>query len=110
MYMFRHIIYALFYFAVACLVLNDAVRLICPAVQQSSSLTSGASEQEEDNNPVNSISLLEEEVKHHNTTERLQFMPVGDTGLDLFTEHLIKDDEVRHLAFIPIFTPPPDHA
>ena len=90
--------------------LNDAVRLICPAVQQSSSLTSGASEQEEDTNPVNSISLLEEEVKHHNTTERLQFMPVGDTGLDLFTEHLIKDDEVRHLAFIPIFTPPPDHA
>lgn len=111
MYMLRHILYALFYFAVACLVLNDAVRLICPAVQQSFALASGASEQEEDNNPVNSISILEEEVKHHNHSERLQVMVIEmDAGLDLATEHLIKDDEVRHLAFIPIFTPPPDHA
>lgn len=68
-------------------------------------------EHEEDNNPVNTFSLLEEEVKHHYHPERLLEggMP-EDTGIGAAASHLIKDDEVRHLAFIPIFSPPPNRA
>ena len=105
----RHILHTLLFFAVACLALNDAVRLFCPAVQQITMKSPADTDQNGDNNPVNSFSILEEEVKHHYHPERLLVVPPDTgSGFDPATEHLIKDDEVRHLAYIPIFSPPPD--
>lgn len=113
MYLLRHILYALFYCAVASLVLNDVVRLACPGMQLNAALVAcnDAGDEEDNNNKVNPFSTLEEEVKHHNSPERLQAIALlADASIDLAAEHLIKDDEVRHLAFIPIFSPPPDLA
>ena len=106
----RHCFRTLLFFAAACLVLNDGVRLLCPQIQ-SMTVAAPAAEQEEDNNPVSTFSLLEEEVKHHYHPERLlEGIIPEDTGIGAAADHLIKDDEVRHLAFIPIFSPPPNRA
>lgn len=97
------------FLAASCLVLNDCARLVFPQIQQLTSVSS--CEQEEDNNPVNTFSLLEEEVKNHHYPERLLMAVLPeDSGIDAAADHLIKDDEVRHLAFIPIFSPPPNPA
>lgn len=101
----------LFAIAVASLVLNDVARLAFPSVFQSAMVqaTSSDEEKQDDNNPTST--LLEEEVKHKATREQF-----GCPPFDLFDEidvavaHLITDDEVRHLAFLPIFTHPPDRA
>lgn len=99
----------LLFLAATCLLLNDGVRLFCPQFQQSFIASAENPQQEEDNNPANSFSLLEEEVKHHYYPERFLVDPtMEDTGIDAAAIHLIKDDEVRHLAFIPIFSPPPN--
>ena len=105
----RHFFRTLLFLAATCLVVNDGVRLFCPQVQQYMTASSNNAEQEEDNNPVNSFSLLEEEVKNHYHPERFLVAPIPEGyGIDAAADHLIKDDEVRHLAFIPIFSPPPN--
>lgn len=105
----RHSFRTLLFLAATCLLLNDGVRLFCPQFQQSFIANAGNAQQEEDNNPANAFSLLEEEVKHHYHPERLLISPaLEDIGIDAAANHLIKDDEVRHLAFIPIFSPPPN--
>jgi hypothetical protein len=94
--------------AVAALVVNDVARLVFPALQQVvvQSILEDAGKDE--NNPTTST-LFEEEVKHKDLRERLEsLLPIPTPGLDAAITHLIKDDEVRHLAFIAIFSPPPD--
>ena len=97
--------------AVASLVLNDVVRLSYPEIFQQNLLQQNASEGEEekqdDNNPTNT--LFEEEVKHKATKDRFEpSLLVTESDLDTATAHLISDDNVRHLAFMPIFSPPPN--
>lgn len=107
----RYFFRTLLFLAATCLLLNDGVRLFCPNLQQSFAESAGNRQQEEDNNPVNPFSFLEEEVKHHYHPERLLVSTLSeDAGIDVAADHLIKDDEVRHLAFIPIFSPPPNRA
>jgi len=94
--------------AVSSLVLNDVARLVFPQVQQV--LLQNAEEQKQDgNNPVSS--LFEEEVKHKSFQEQIEFSPlVNIVDLDISITHRITDENVRHLAYLAIFTPPPDRA
>lgn len=96
---------------VAMLVLNDVARLVFPALQNSPLTYSAGSEEEKknDNNPT--TTLFEEEVKHKDIREcACPLPPVNVVQVDAAIAHLIKDDEVRHLAYLAIFTPPPDRA
>ncbi len=101
----------LFAIAVSSLVLNDVARLVFPHVFQTllTQRTATDEEKKDDNNPTST--LFEEEVKHKTTKERLEF-PAIDVlkELDSAIVHLITDDDVRHLAFLPIFSPPPNLA
>lgn len=101
----------LFAIAVSSLVLNDVARLVFPHVFQTTQTQRTATDEEkkDDNNPTST--LFEEEVKHKATKERLEF-PVSALleELDPAVVHLITDDNVRHLAFLPIFSPPPNLA
>lgn len=95
-----------FTLAVASLALNDVVRLACPEMFQQVYVFQ-ADEEQDDNNPTST--LFEEEVKHKAMKDRLEMsLPVLDMELDAASAHLIADDEVRHLAFLPIFSPPPN--
>lgn len=97
--------------AAASLVLNDVARLAFPSVFQSATVQSTSSDEQkgDDNNP--NSTLLEEEVKHKAIKEHPE-CPAFDLfdAIDAAVTHLITDDEVRHLAFLPIFSPPPDLA
>lgn len=95
--------------AVASLVLNDVVRLSCPDVFQTVFVQRDTTEDDENSNPTNTI--FEEEVKHKELKERIEHELIpAESELDATVAHLISDDDVRHLAFLPIFTPPPDRA
>ncbi len=94
--------------AVSCLVLNDVARLVCPQVQEVV-MKSIEKQNQDGNNPVST--LFEEEVKHKSSYEHFCFtslMHIDD--LNAAINHRITDDNVRHLAFLAIFTPPPDLA
>lgn len=92
-----------------CLVANDVARLLVPFIQQGFVAQICDEERQDENNPVNAFSFFEEEVKHHDDRYQSHFLMLDDE-LDDATAHLIKDDDVRHLAYIPIFSPPPDLA
>ena len=94
--------------AISSLVLNDVARLVFPQVQQV--LMKVADEEKKDgNNP--SSTLFEEEVKHKTCEEPIHFTAlIGVFDLDVSITHRITDDDVRHLACLAIFTPPPDLA
>lgn len=95
--------------AVASLVLNDVARLSFPTVFQVVFVQNTSAEEEEDNNPTNT--LFEEEVKHKTLRESLDALfPRFVDELDVAVAHRISDDDVRHLAFLPIFSPPPNLA
>ena len=95
--------------AVSSLVLNDVARLSFPEVFQTVFLQRFNTADEDNSNPTNTI--FEEEVKHKEMKERIEHTIVWvEPELDATAAHLISDDNVRHLAFMPIFTPPPDRA
>ncbi|HNE29331.1 MAG TPA: hypothetical protein PKL15_13715 [Saprospiraceae bacterium] len=99
-------------FAVASLVLNDVARLSFPEVFQIAFVRTVNTQEDDENsnnNPTNTI--FEEEVKHKDARERIEtaLLPLQEE-LDVQSAHLISDDEVRHLAFLPIFSPPPNRA
>lgn len=97
-------------FAVASLVLNDVARLVFPDFFQAAlTQRTATGEKQKDNNPTNT--LFEEEVKHKESKERPEcvFFDFADE-LNSAVAHLITDDDVRHLAFMPIFSPPPNRA
>ncbi len=98
--------------AVFSLVLNDVARLAFPDVFQTVLAQQRSQDEEErkdGNNPTNT--LFEEEVKHKATKEYPDYAALeAPNELDAAVAHLITDDDVRHLAFLPIFSPPPNCA
>lgn len=101
---------ALLFVAVGCLVLNDMVRLVCPAVQQIICLPNDDAEQEEESIPFSTSNLLEEEVKHHETNLFPQPALWVEEDASRRKTYLIQDDDIPVLAFIAIFSPPPNRA
>lgn len=101
---------ALLFVAATSLLVNDVVRLVCPEIQTPGAFAASG-EKQEDNNPVNTLSLMEEEVKHHWGHEYFQVadLPFDGEGKNA-AGHLIKNDDIRLLAFISIFSPPPNLA
>jgi hypothetical protein len=100
----------LLFVAASCLVLNDCVRLAFSFDQAYVAAQLRNYNQQEENNPVNAFSIFEEEVKHKDVSSVFTFMFVFSEEIEVFVGHLIKDDEVRHLAFLAIFSPPPNLA
>lgn len=94
--------------AAACLVVNDVARLVFPFAQQTLVMQDSGDEEQDDNSSQNAYSFFEEEVKSTSHKERLQQWFSVSCEVEASVAHLIKDDKVRHLAFIPIFSPPPN--
>ncbi len=99
----------LMFVSASSLVANDVARLMFPFIQQSLVAQVNDEERQDENNPTSAFSFFEEEVKHHGSEQDARVM-LPEEELDAATSHLIKDDDVRHLAFIPIFSPPPNRA
>lgn len=97
----------LLFVATASLVVNDWVRLLC-TFQQESQLFEY--QQQEEKNETGAFSLFEEEVKHKESSPTITIILVAEEALEAYIAHLIKDDDVRHLAYLPVFSPPPDLA
>ena len=98
----------LLFVAASCLVANDLARLVMSFDQQA--FASQAAGTEEESNPIGAASLFEEEVKHKEVSPLAALEIVAEEGLEASVAHLIKDDEVRHLAYLAVFSPPPDLA
>lgn len=103
----HRILRVLLFVAASCLVINDCARLAI-SFNQSLSTRLNAPVQEEENNGSNTIPLFEEEVKHKELATSCCFVILPSDAIEVYVEHLIKDDEVRHLAYLPVFSPPPD--
>lgn len=99
----------LVFVAGSCLVANDVARLLFPGIQQALIVQVVDDNEQEDSNPVSAFSFFEEEVKHSDN-ERFQYLILPEGELEAAVAHLITDDDVRHLAYIAIFSPPPDLA
>ena len=65
-------------------------------------------QEQQEKNETTAFSLLEEEVKHKDITPAGSIEIIPDTGIEVFIAHLIEDDEVKHLAYMAIFSPPPN--
>lgn len=100
----------LLFIAVGCLVLNDVARLVCPALQQAVYLLNDDAEQDEENVPFSTSNLLEEEVKHHETNLFPQVSLWAEEDSARRKSYRIQDDDLPVLAFIAVFSPPPDRA
>ena len=96
------------FIAASMLVLNDCARLAFSMAGININSKVFLTENEEESNPINAFSLFEEEVKHSNVYPAFSFSGLTAVGLDAAIVHLIKDDEVKHLAYLAIFSPPPD--
>lgn len=99
----------LMFVAGSCLVANDVARVVFPVIQQALIAQVCDQKGKDDNNTVNAFSFFEEEVKHSGK-DRFYHLIVVESELEAAAAHLIKDDDVRHLAYIPIFSPPPNMA
>ena len=99
----------LMFAAGSCLVINDVARLLFPGVQQVLIAQICDEKGQDDNNTINAFSFFEEEVKHSGK-DRFYPLPLPESELEAAVAHLIRDDDVRHLAYIPIFSPPPNLA
>jgi len=102
---------AFLFIAASMLVVNDVARLVF-SFNTDSFLTIKIDpcEHGEENSPVNPFSIFEEEVKHKNCFPTFSFQTSDDVALGCSVAHIIKDDEIRHLAYLAIFSPPPDLA
>jgi len=98
------------FFAASCLVLNDVVRLAFPFAQQTMFLATAEQEQEEENAPIPVPNFLEEEIKHHEPHHWFESLVFLDDDARQAKGHLIQDDDISVLAFITIFSPPPNHS
>ncbi len=111
MVIFQKGLRVLLFLAVGCLVLNDVARLVCPSMQQAFLLYTGNQDPaEEETTPVPASNLLEEEAKHHHPHHLLEPISVPEDEADTAKSHLIQDDDISVLAFITIFSPPPNRA
>ena len=91
-----------------CFLANDLVRVVCIFDTQQYALQSCDGPQQ-DGNELGIFSLLDEEdAKHHQTTPIILVVLFPVNTMETSVAHLISDDNVRHLAFMLIFTPPPD--
>ncbi|MBK9336321.1 MAG: hypothetical protein IPM98_06935 [Lewinellaceae bacterium] len=101
----------LLFLAVGCLVLNDVARLVCPDLfQPVCFLLAGDQGQEEENTPAPASNLLEEEAKHHQHHQLPEALVLPDDESSYLKTHRIQDDDILVLAFITIFSPPPNRA
>ncbi|MEQ1746122.1 MAG: hypothetical protein ABMA02_11895 [Saprospiraceae bacterium] len=98
------------FLAAGCLVLNDAAVTAFPCLQQLVFALTNDQECEEESIPLSTSNLLEEQAKHHESNH--WFECVSDTSEETVRSvgHLIQDDDVSVLAFITIFSPPPEQA
>lgn len=99
----------LMFVAGSCLVANDVARLVFPSIQQALIAQVCEKKEQDDNNSISAFSFFEEEVKHSGK-ERFYPLSLPENELEVAVAHLVKDDDVRHLAYIPIFSPPPNQA
>jgi len=97
---------AFIFVAASMLVVNDGARLV---FSFDSSYFS-AQEETEENNTGNAFPIFEEEAKVKEFYPTFSFKLLDGAGLQASIAHLIKDDKVRHLAYLAIFSPPPDLA
>jgi hypothetical protein len=100
----------LLFVAASTLVVNDCVRLMLAFDGFQIAFMLDRAENEEESKPLGSFSMFEEEVKHKASTPTIFIELVVEEELTVFVTHLIQDDEIRHLAYMPIFSPPPDPA
>jgi len=102
---------AFLFIAASMLVVNDFARLVFSFIPDSFLIIKiDPSEQEEENKPINPFSIFEEEVKHKNCFPTFSFQILDDAVLGYAVAHIIKDDEIRYLAYLAVFSPPPDLA
>lgn len=101
----------LIYLAASALLLNDVVRCVYSSIRQLTTCSAADHDcqNHQDDNTFSAFSVIEEEVKHTNERPEIH-VAFPEIGLNRAIEHLIMDDEVRHLAYIPVFSPPPDRA
>ena len=99
----------LVFVAGCCLVANDVARLLFPDIQQALIVQVVNENEQDESNPASAFSFFEEEVKHSDN-EHFHHLVLPEGELEAAVVHLIKDDDVRHLAYIAIFSPPPDLA
>lgn len=100
----------LLFVATALLLANDIVRLALTFDPGSFAAQECPQEQEEENKPFNPFSNFEEELKHKDIYPTSFLNNLFAAGIESSVSHLIKDDEVCHLAYLDIFSPPPDLA
>jgi hypothetical protein len=108
MFHLKHSLRVLLFVAASCLVVNDLARLVFSFNEQYMAIQMGNITEEENNNKTNAFSIFEEEVKHKDNAPVQSLDTPAEEPLEVFIAHLIKDDEVRHLAYLPIFSPPPN--
>lgn len=99
------------FLAAACLLVNDVVRLALPYLQETLSVSLAFEQEcEEENIPMSGSNMLEEEAKQQVPFFWLE--PVINLNDDnrFQNDHLIEDDDISVLAFITIFSPPPERA
>lgn len=92
------------------LLLNDCARLVF-AFQPSFLISNDYHQaQGEESDPFSLYSIIEEESKVKEINTYNPFRLTAESGLETSVAHLIEDEEVRHLAHLDIFSPPPDLA
>lgn len=99
----------LMFLAASCLIINDVARLVFPGLQQVLFEHVCDEKEQDENNSISAFSFFEEEVKHSGKY-RFHHLSLAESELEIAVAHLIKDEDVRHLAYIPIFSPPPNMA
>ncbi len=107
----QHALRALMFIAASTLVINDVARLVCSFIPGSFlTIQVDLSAQKDGSNPINPFSIFEEEVKHKSCFPVFSFKISNNEGLEDSVAHIITNDEVRHLAYLAIFSPPPNLA
>lgn len=86
------------------------MRLVFSFPQQAAFLSATEQGQEEENAPIPVPNFLEEEVKHHEPHHLFDSLFFTDDDAKQAKGHLIQDDDISVLAFITIFSPPPNRA
>lgn len=88
--------------------LADAVRLSLPDFSRANDLVAIPFDWQE-KAADDCFSWLEKEIKFHQGQEQYQLIAIQPISEEQPGQgHLISDDTIRHLAFLPIFSPPPN--
>lgn len=110
MFHIQRVLRVILFIAASCLVVNDCARLVFSFNEQYLASQIRNLYEQDQKNEVNAFSFFEEEVKHKELSPGPAIIIAEDEGIETYVGHLIEDDEVRHLAYIPIFSPPPNLA